>query len=111
MIVPVGAIRARGIVIALVPAYVAAVSAAVGGYRFALIATGVALALVVVVAWSRLRISTTGAALAFGTAGLVLGLELALSGVAPTSSVASPPERTLSLVPRGQPWPLLSLSS
>ena len=96
VIVPVGAVQARGISIALVPAYVAAVSAAVGGYRFALIAAGVALAVVVVVAWSRLRDRTAGAALAFAAAGLVLGLELALSGLL-RLTVASPPERTLSL--------------
>ncbi len=96
VIVPVGAIRARGMTIALVPAYVAAVSAALGGYRFALIAAGAALALVVVVAWSRLRNRTTGAALAFGTAGLVLGLELTFSGVLRLAA-SSPPERTLSL--------------
>ena len=96
VIVPVGAIRARGMTIALVPAYVAAVSAALGGYRFALIAAGAALALVVVVAWFRLRNSTTGAALAFGTAGLVLGLELTFSGVLRLAA-SSPPERTLSL--------------
>jgi signal transduction histidine kinase len=97
VLVPVGAIRARGMAIALVPAYVAAVSAAVGGYRFALIAAGVALAVVVVIAWSRLRNRATGAALAFWAAGLVLGLELALSGLV-RLTVASPPERTLSLV-------------
>lgn len=95
-LVPVGAIRVRGMAIALVPAYVAAVAAAVGGYRLALIAAGVALALVVVVSWSKLRNRTTGAALAFGTAGLVLGFELALSGVL-RLTVSSPPERTLSL--------------
>ena len=96
VIVPVGAIRARGMAIALVPAYVAAVSAAVGGYRFALIAAGAALAVVVVVCWSRLSNRATGAALAFGTAGLVLGFELALSGVL-RLTVSSPPERTIAL--------------
>lgn len=97
VVVPAGAIRARGMAIALVPAYVAAVSAAVGGYRFALIAAGVALAVVVIVAWSRLRNRTTGAALAFGTAGLALGFELALSGVL-RLAVSSPPERTLAVM-------------
>ena len=96
VVVPVGAIRARGMAVALVPAYVAAISAAVGGYRFALIAAGVALAVVVAVAWSRLSNRTTGAALAFCTAGLALGFELVLSGVL-RLAVGSPPERTLSL--------------